>query len=391
MCTWNAETPASVPAGARISAGNSGNVARSLPNCALTLVNRSPVSCIPSPESPAKRTTTWLMVRVGMTRGAVSVTPPPLVGRSCVRQARRARACTELVLSLYTATPSCQRIERAKTATRETTSAASVMSDRLRPNALSRSGDGDVAIEVDVLDGVQQFYALGHGTLKGLAARDQPHATRPFVDDCRLDRSGQVAGALGFAAAVDQADATHVTVRDLPAAQIDRVLGGQLAVDEFAGLAVSLEGVVATVVLGQLLLDDVGFDRDAEVVGLAGEVGRHVIVDAVLLEARVAQVAPQDGEHAQLMRPGEGLADLFDLAGRLIRAEVDRRPDTGGTEVIGLLYRAEHHLVELVGECQELVVVELDDERDAVRIAPRHHAEHAEGRRDCVAAALDEI
>ena len=58
MCTWKLETPCTVPAGARISAGYSGSVDRSLPNEALTDVNRSPVSCMPSPESPAKRTTT---------------------------------------------------------------------------------------------------------------------------------------------------------------------------------------------------------------------------------------------------------------------------------------------------------------------------------------------
>ena len=55
MWTWKAETPATVPAGARISAGYSGRVTRSLPNMALALVKRSPVSCMPSPESPAKR------------------------------------------------------------------------------------------------------------------------------------------------------------------------------------------------------------------------------------------------------------------------------------------------------------------------------------------------
>src|SRR6185503_1017031 len=55
---WKADTPASVPAGARISAGKSGSVTRSLPSTAVALVNRSPVSCIPSPESPANRTTT---------------------------------------------------------------------------------------------------------------------------------------------------------------------------------------------------------------------------------------------------------------------------------------------------------------------------------------------
>src|SRR3954447_7887697 len=55
---WKAETPATVPAGARISAGKSGRVARSLPNTAVASVNRLPASCMPSPESPAMRTTT---------------------------------------------------------------------------------------------------------------------------------------------------------------------------------------------------------------------------------------------------------------------------------------------------------------------------------------------
>jgi hypothetical protein len=56
--TWNPETPGSEPAGARISAGKSGKVARSLPTSAASLVNWLPVSCIPSPESPANRITT---------------------------------------------------------------------------------------------------------------------------------------------------------------------------------------------------------------------------------------------------------------------------------------------------------------------------------------------
>ena len=51
--------------------GSSGRVARSLPNAALTSVKRSPVSCMPSPESPAKRMTT---------RRA-----PQASGRSCPR------------------------------------------------------------------------------------------------------------------------------------------------------------------------------------------------------------------------------------------------------------------------------------------------------------------
>src|SRR5947208_7387428 len=55
---WKAETPNVVPCGARISAGKSGKVARSLPASAVESVNCPPVSCIPSLLSPAKRTTT---------------------------------------------------------------------------------------------------------------------------------------------------------------------------------------------------------------------------------------------------------------------------------------------------------------------------------------------
>ena len=57
-CSWKLDTPGSVPWGARISAGKFGSVDRSLPSRAVCDVNRSPVSCMPSPESPAKRMTT---------------------------------------------------------------------------------------------------------------------------------------------------------------------------------------------------------------------------------------------------------------------------------------------------------------------------------------------
>src|SRR5438105_8828972 len=57
--SWKPLTPGSEPAGARISAGKSGRVERSLPKSAVSLVKRPPVSCIPSPESPANRMVTW--------------------------------------------------------------------------------------------------------------------------------------------------------------------------------------------------------------------------------------------------------------------------------------------------------------------------------------------
>jgi hypothetical protein len=56
--SWNPETPGNEPAGALISAGKSGKVARSFPRRAVSEVKRPPVSCIPSPESPANRITT---------------------------------------------------------------------------------------------------------------------------------------------------------------------------------------------------------------------------------------------------------------------------------------------------------------------------------------------
>ena len=56
--SWNPDTPNRLPAGARISAGKSGNVEMSLPASAAALANSLPVSCMPSPESPTNRITT---------------------------------------------------------------------------------------------------------------------------------------------------------------------------------------------------------------------------------------------------------------------------------------------------------------------------------------------
>src|SRR5688500_963322 len=63
---WYPLTPASVPAGARISAGKSGSVLMSLPTSADVSVNCVPASCIPSPLSPAKRIVTDGSVVIGL-------------------------------------------------------------------------------------------------------------------------------------------------------------------------------------------------------------------------------------------------------------------------------------------------------------------------------------
>src|SRR5918999_111347 len=90
---WKAETPCGVPAGARISAGKSGSVARSFPTTAVASVKRLPVSCMPSPESPAKRTTTrsifstvlWSMGGLG-NRGLPTSVAPLAGGQGIVRR-----------------------------------------------------------------------------------------------------------------------------------------------------------------------------------------------------------------------------------------------------------------------------------------------------------------
>jgi hypothetical protein len=71
---WYPDTPASVPAGARISAGKSGSVLMSLPTRAEVSVNWVPASCMPSPLSPAKRTVTEGSAWTGL---APALAPPP--------------------------------------------------------------------------------------------------------------------------------------------------------------------------------------------------------------------------------------------------------------------------------------------------------------------------
>ena len=124
-------------------------------------------------------------------------------------------------------------------------------------------------------------------------------------------------------------------------------------------------------------------------VGLPREVGRGMVIDALLFESLVAQVTPQDRRHAQFMRLVEGAGDLDQLPAALLRTEIDRGPDGRGAHVPRIAHRAEQDLVVGVGIGKQLVVVELDDERYPVRIFPGHGPEHAEGRSHGIAAALE--
>ena len=141
--------------------------------------------------------------------------------------------------------------------------------------------------------------------------------------------------------------------------------------------------------IGQFLLDNVGFYRHAEVVGLGTEVRRRVEVLLGGFERRVPEIAPEHGHHAELVSHLERLAHLDDLPARLVGPVVDRAPDGRAPHVAGLLDRGEHDLVELVRVGQELVVVDLEEERDLVRVLPRDGPEDAERRGDGVAPPFD--
>ena len=190
---------------------------------------------------------------------------------------------------------------------------------------------------------------------------------------------------------VDEARPATVAVEHLVAGEIDRVVGCEIGVDAIVELPVAALRVhhrVAAVVFRLLLLDDIRLNGDPEVIGLSGEIRGHVIV-LVALERIVAQVAPEEGRHAQFVSVLEGLGHLDDLSIRVLRTEVDGCPHRGGPEVPGLLDGAEHDLVEVVGIGQEFVVVDLDHEGDLVRVLPGDRPQHAEGGGHRVAAALD--
>lgn len=227
--------------------------------------------------------------------------------------------------------------------------------------------------------------------MEGFSAGDEAGAAGSFVDDGGHDGVLEIVVA-GGAAGVDEAGSAHVAVGDLVAAKVDGVIGGQLAVDALVKFAVAgsagVEGFEATVVFGELLFDDVGLDGDAEVVGLAGEVGGEVVV-LILLEGIVAEVAPEDGGHAEFMGSVERFGDFEDLATGIVGAEVDGGADGDRTHVPGLFNLGEHDLIGFIGVGQEFVVVDLDHEGNLVGVLAADDAEDAEGGTDGVASAFD--
>ena len=109
----------------------------------------------------------------------------------------------------------------------------------------------------------------------------------------------------------------------------------------------------------------------------------------VLLKGIVAQIAPKNRGHAELMGVSESLADLDDLARALVGTEIDGGADGSSAYVVGLLDGAEEHLVEAIGESKQLIVIDLHNERNFVSVLARDGAEHAERGSDGVTAAFN--
>jgi len=86
---------------------------------------------------------------------------------------------------------------------------------------------------------------------------------------------------------------------------------------------------------------------------------------------------------------GEGAADFNDLTVALLGAKVDRGADSCGAHVVSLPDGAEENLVELVGEGEQFVVIDLYDEGNPVRVLAGHRAEDPERGGNRIATALD--
>jgi hypothetical protein len=78
------------------------------------------------------------------------------------------------------------------------------------------SGYGDVFAQVDVLNGVEELHAVGHGALEGFAAADEAGASGALVDYGGGYSVFEIVGA-GRAAGIDEAGSAHEAVGDLVA------------------------------------------------------------------------------------------------------------------------------------------------------------------------------
>src|SRR5215467_9463555 len=88
-----------------------------------------------------------------------------------------------------------------------------------------KSGYVDFGAQVDVLNRVEQLYAFAHRSLERFAAGDEAGTTGALVDDGRCDCLFEIVRTRR-STGVDEASSAHITIRDLVAAEIDRMIAG---------------------------------------------------------------------------------------------------------------------------------------------------------------------
>src|SRR5690606_32596771 len=132
------------------------------------------------------------------------------------------------------------------------------------------------------------------------------------------------------------------------------------------------------------LLDNVGFDRHAKMIGLSGEVSRNVIVNSIFFERRVAEIAPENGCHSEFVRHSKSLAYFLYLPCRFFTSKIDCRAHSCSTEIPACLDGGKHDLIELIGVGEEFVVIDLNDEGYFVCILPCKESESAVSCGHCV-------
>ena len=82
---------------------------------------------------------------------------------------------------------------------------------------------------------IEELDPVLHWTLERFATGNQARAAGSLVDNRRERGVGEVLRA-ARPARIDQARTTEITIRHLVAAQVNRVLAGQLGVDTLASL-----------------------------------------------------------------------------------------------------------------------------------------------------------
>ena len=117
-------------------------------------------------------------------------------------------------------------------------------------------------------------------------------------------------------------------------------IGVHAFVDLPVPVFLAADGGVTAVIFGKFLLDDVRLDGNAEVVGLAGQVGADVVV-LVALEGGIAQVAAEHGGRPHFVRHLEAFRhfDVLPGAGAPSQDHRGQQRDQAVQRRVGIRYR----------------------------------------------------